>query len=224
MKAASQHVQRISILLADDHQFVRQALARTLAEAADFKVVAEAGDGEDTLRLVERLRPDVVVLDVDMPGRDAFAVAQTIHAQNPATRVLFLSAFSHDRFIERALEVNAAGYATKDENLDAIIEAIRAVAAGRFYFSPEVWNRIVIDEHGARLQGEVHSRRMTLTPRELEVLRLVAQGLSKMEMAELLEISVHTVNRHVNGIMVKLQIHDRVELAMFAVREGLAQP
>ena len=152
-----------------------------------------------------------------------FAAAQEIKRTSPETSIVFLSAFFHDRYIDSALEAQASGYLTKDESPSAIIDAIRTTSSGVAYFSPKVQSRILIDSRGARLADAGQSRASSLTARELEVLRYIARGLPKKEIAVTMDLSVKTVSRHVENLMNKLQIHDRVELTRFAIREGLAE-
>lgn len=214
---------RRSILIVDDHALVRSMLADCVAASADLYVVGVAGDAETAVNEAIRLKPDIVVMDIDMPGMLCFDAVRVIRTRCPDTRVLFLSAFFHDRYIEQALAVEASGYVTKNEPPEALLRAIRAVAAGETYYSAEVLARVVVTPEGVSLPAGRHSRTSTLTQRELEILRYLARGLAKKEIAELMHISVNTVNRHTDSIMAKLDIHDRVQLACFAIREGLAE-
>ena len=215
--------QRKSILIVDDHALVRNMLAECVAASTDFRVAGVAGDAETAIHEAIRLRPDIVIMDIDMPGTVCFDAVRTIRARCPDTRVLFLSAFFHDRYIEQALAVEASGYVTKNEPPEVLLKAIRAVAAGESYYSPEVLARVVVTSEGVSLPESRRSRTHTLTERELEILRYLVRGLAKKEIAELMHISVNTVNRHSDSIMAKLDIHDRVQLACFAIREGLAE-
>lgn len=212
----------VTILLADDHGLIREMLRQRLEDELDMTVVATVGDGHAALKETLALRPDVVLLDIDMPGLSAFDAARTIREQLPATRIVFLSAFFHDRYIEQALAVEAAGYVTKREPPESVIKAIRTVVGGRVYFSGDVQARIVVDTGGARLARTLHTRVDLLTLREREVLSYIARGMAKKNIARTLGISVKTVEQHCTHIMDKLEIHDRVELARFAIREGLA--
>lgn len=214
----------IAVMLVDDHALVRETLRDRLDSEPDLTVVGTAGRAEDALLLLESLRPDVVLLDIDMPGQSSFEAARVMRERLPSARVVFLSAFSHDRYIESALAAHASGYVTKDEPPDVVVEAVRSAAADVAYFSKKVAARLVVDTHGLRLAAGTHSRSSLLTARELEVLRSLSQGLSKKEIAGLLGVSAKTVSRHAENLMAKLDIHDRVELARFAIREGLAEP
>jgi DNA-binding NarL/FixJ family response regulator len=213
----------ISILVVDDHVLVSRMLRDRLEMEPDMKVVGVVGNADDAVREALEHKPDVVLMDIDMPGLLCFDAARTIGARCPNTCILFLSAFFHDRYIDQALEVGACGYITKGEPPDTVVTAIRSAISGAAYFSPEVQSRIVIDERGAKLRDSGRSRLSTLTPREIEVLRYVARGMPNKEIGQTMHISVKTVDRHVVNLMAKLDIHSRVELTRMAIREGLAE-
>ncbi|HNO79942.1 MAG TPA: response regulator transcription factor [Phycisphaerae bacterium] len=214
---------KTTILLADDHALLRDALRDRLRSEPDFEVVGVTSDGEEAISEAARLKPDVILMDIDMPGTICFEAAKTIKSISPHTRVIYVSAFFNDRYIESALAANASGYITKDEAPEIVIEAIRRAAKGFAYFSSKVQSRLVVDGAGVRLQSSSKSRASMLTERELEVLRYVARGMSKKEIAKVMVIAVKTVDRHCANLMSKLEIHDRVALARFAIREGLAE-
>jgi DNA-binding NarL/FixJ family response regulator len=214
----------IAVLLVDDHALVRESLRDRLESEPDLSVVGTASRAEDALEQLAELHPDVVLLDIDMPGTSCFEAARTIRTRLPQARVVFLSAFFHDRYIESALAAEATGYVTKDEPPDVVVNAIRSAASDVAYFSPKVQARLVVDTDGLHLAAGSASRTSLLTARELEVLRHLSLGLSKKEIASLLGVSVKTISRHAENLMGKLDIHDRVELARFAIREGLAEP
>jgi DNA-binding NarL/FixJ family response regulator len=212
----------IRILIADDHALVRSSIARCLTAEDGIVVVAEVDNASDAVDRALQLHPDIVLLDIDMPGLLPFDAARTILSRLPDAKIMFVSAFNHDRYIQAALEVNASGYVTKGESAENVVAAIRAVSRGRSYFSADVQARMVIDSRGARLADEAISRHTTLTPRELEVLRYIAAGMSKKEIAGTMHLSVKTVDNHSTNLMSKLDIHDRVDLARYAIREGLS--
>jgi DNA-binding NarL/FixJ family response regulator len=215
---------RIGIIVADDHGLVREMLRERLSREPDMTILGTAGTADEAVALAVRLAPDVVVMDIDMPGRLCFDAARAIRTRCPHTRVIFLSALCQDRYIDQALQVQAYGYVVKTEPPDVIVRAIRGVAAGSSYFSPEVQARIVVDQGGPRLADQQRSRASSLTPREMEVLRYIARGLSKQDIGRAMHLSAGTVHRHTANLMNKLNIHDRVELTRFAIREGLAEP
>lgn len=212
------------VLLVDDHTLVRHSLTQVLSQTPGLTVIGDASDGNKAIDMALRHQPDVVIMDIDMPGIAAFDAAATIRARCPGTKVVFLSAFTHDRYIEAALKCGAMAFVTKNESTDSVIRAIRAVADGQTYFSPEVQSRLVIESDGVRLSPTVKSRTSLLSSREVEVLRYIAQGLAKKEIAALMHLSVKTVENHAASVMSALDIHDRVELTRFAIREGLIEP
>ncbi|SUS07144.1 conserved hypothetical protein [uncultured Defluviicoccus sp.] len=214
----------ITVILADDHALVRDMLRERLGDEGDFVVIAATASAEEALKAAEAEPPTVALFDIDMPGLSAFDAARTLKAKWPKTRVMFLSAFIQDGYIRRALEVEASGYLAKSEPTETIVAAIRAVAGGAARFSAAVGERFVVEASGARLIEAPHTRTELLTPRELDVLSYLALGKAKREVANLLGISPKTVDHHASHIMDKLDIHDRVALARFAIREGLVKP
>lgn len=215
--------ERTRIVFADDHAALRRATAEWMERSGAFEVVAETSTAEEALEAVRSLRPTMVVLDIDMPGQSAFAVAEAIDALGYGTRVVFLSGFFHDRYIEDAIRARAAGYVTKSEPPAKLLEALTRVSEGGTYFSPAVRERILIDEAGIRLAAKPVTPAAALSNREIEVLRHVAKGMSKRQIADLLRLSPRTVERHVSNIMHKVGLHDRVELARYAIREGFVE-
>ena len=211
-----------SVLLVDDHMLLREMLRDRLTDAG-FEVVT-TGDTTEAIDLAADLQPDVAVLDIDMPGRSTFEVARVLRTESPSTKVVFLSAYVRDAYIEQALAVEATGYLCKCEPLDEILAAIGAAAGGTICYSRGVLQRIVIEGSRARLAEPSGTRSSQLTDRERDVLVHVARGLSQRQVAHVLDISVKTVQHHLEGVMDKLDIHDRVELSRFAIREGLVEP
>ncbi|HOW73165.1 MAG TPA: response regulator transcription factor [Phycisphaerae bacterium] len=216
---------RTTIILADDHALVRGAVKTVLEREADLAVVAEVGSADEAVAETLRLKPDVVLLDIEMPGQHSFEAARTIKSRLPETRVVFLSGFHHDRYIEQAILVQASGYLSKGEPPQRLVEAIRAVMAGGVCYSPEIQARIVIHPDGRhKLSPAGHTRVASLTEKELAVLRYIARGLSKKEIAVQMSLTLSAIDRHCTRLMAKLDIHDRVDLTKFAIREGLAEP
>jgi two-component system response regulator DegU len=215
---------RIRVLLADDHQLVRDVLSERLSREADILVVAKASDAEEALLMARSYQPDILLMDIDMPGLICFDAAERIMSLRPEVRIVFLSAFFNDRYIAEALRIKARGYVTKRESPERVVEAVREVAAGGVYFSDDVRQRMVVSSEGVALPPDSKTRASTLTPRELEVLKYIARGMSKKEIATVMSISVKTIENHCGSIMVKLGIHDRVGLTLYAIREGLAEP
>lgn len=213
----------ITVVMADDQAMVRQPLAAWLRQAGDVKVLAEVSNADEAVTAAIRERPDIVLMDIDMPGLLAFDAVRTIKSRCPRTRVIVLSGFFHDRYIQEALSAEASGYVTKGEPPEVVLSAVRTVAGGGVYFSPQVQERLVVDSTGVHLAAEGATRASTLTSREMEVLRYIARGLSKKDIAAIMHLSVKTVDNHSTSLMSKLNIHDRVELTRYAIREGLAE-
>lgn len=208
-----------TIIIADDHSLIRSALVALLDSSSGLSVVAEVEDADKALRETARHRPNVVVLDIDMPGVDSFQAASEVRQISPKTEVVFLSGSCNDRFIEAAQASGARGYVYKGDDPAELVSAIRAVVEGGTFYSTSVSERISTATH-----GEGGSKFSMLSSRELETLRYIAKGLSKKEIAPLMHISVKTVDKHVTQLMAKLEIHDRVGLARYAIREGLVDP
>lgn len=213
---------RTAVLLIDDHTLVREVVASVLDQHPDFEVCAQAGTAEAGLATFADRTPDVVLLDIDMPGMDAFEAAETIRQEHPDTKLVFLSAYTADRYIDRALEVAADGYVTKGQSTDELVQALVGVVAGQTYFSPSVRSRLIIDR--SPREEASRTRASALTAREREVLALIATGSSKRIIADELGLSVKTIEKHASNIMVKLDVHDRVALARYCVREQIILP
>ncbi len=217
--------QPIRLLVVDDHGLVRDSLSATLDREPGLKVVAVSEDADDAITKVLEHRPDLVLMDIDMPGISCFDAIQIIRSRAPETKFILVTAYEHDEHIEQALKVKANGFVTKGEGVPALVEAIRNVAAGRVHFSPEVTARLVIrDNDEIRLDSPPKSRLSMLSPRERELLRILAKGLSLKDAAGILGISYKTADKQKASLMAKLDIHDRVELARYAIREGLVEP
>jgi DNA-binding NarL/FixJ family response regulator len=208
------------VLLADDHKIVRDGLRALLENQPQVQVVAEAEDGDMTVRLAKELRPDVVVMDVAMPGMDGIEATRQIAAQFPDMKVLTLSMHSDRRFVRGMLSAGASGYMLKDCAFRELVDGIRAVAAGRIYLSPGVAG-MVVEDYVSDLTNPSHGT-SDLTARKRDVLRFVADGRTTREIASDLHISVKTVEAHRRQIMQKLDIRSIAELTKYAVREGLS--
>lgn len=214
----------IRVVLADDHTLVRATLSAWLRSPGGMEVVAEVGGADDAFDACLKFHPEVVVLDIDMPGLQAFDAARKIRSRCPNTRVLFLSGFMNDRYIESALAAGAQAYITKGEQPQAVADAIRQVMQGKTYFSPEIRSRLIFEGTEVKLDPSNATKASLLTLREVEVLRYIARGMAKKEIATTMHLSVKTIDNHCTSMMNKLDIHDRVELARFAIREGLSEP
>jgi DNA-binding NarL/FixJ family response regulator len=204
----------IRILLADDHSVVRQGLKMFLALDPELEIVGEAANGAEVLRLARELRPDVVLMDLLMPVMDGVAATATIRQELPDTEVLALTSVVEDRAISAALRAGAIGYLLKDTQADELRRAIHAAAAGQVQLSPQAAARLMSDQRRTVAPAGLSSR-------ELEVLKLVAQGFSNKEIADQLVIGEKTVKTHVGSILAKLELASRTQAALYALRHGL---
>jgi len=212
----------IRALLADDHTLVRAGIRGLLRGLPGVEVVGEAEDGHEALRLAEALRPDVVLLDIGMPGLNGLEVAGRLAALDPSIRVLILSMHTSEEYVLRALRAGCAGYLLKRSAVSELEVAVRAVARGETYLSPAV-SKQVVDDYVGRTGGATDPID-ALTPRQREILQLVAEGNTSKEIAERLGLSFKTVEAHRAQIMERLGVRDLAGLVRFAVRVGLVAP
>ncbi|HEX6642240.1 MAG TPA: response regulator transcription factor [Thermoanaerobaculia bacterium] len=209
----------IRVLLADDHTLVRAGIRGLLKGLPGIEVVGETGEGHDALRLAETLRPDVVLLDIGMPGLNGLEVTARLTKLDPAIRVVILSMHRSEEYVLQALRSGAAGYLLKGSAVAELEVAIRAVARGETYLSPPVSKRVV-DDYLNRTSGSTDSL-AALTPRQREILQLVAEGHTSKEVAQRLGVSYRTIEVHRRQLMKRLGVHDLPGLVRFAVRAGL---
>ena len=209
----------IRVLVADDHTLVRAGIRGLLAGLEGVEVVGEVGEGHDALRLAEELRPDIVFLDIGMPGLNGLEVASRLNSVDPAVRVVILSMHSAEEYVLRALRAGCAGYLLKGSAVAELELAVRAVARGETYLSSAVSKRVV-EEYLSRT-GSAADPLDALTPRQREILQLVAEGNTSKDIASRLLLSFKTVEAHRAQIMERLGVHDVAGLVRFAVRVGL---
>jgi DNA-binding NarL/FixJ family response regulator len=209
------------VLLVDDQPIVSDALAKALRELPEMTVVDTTTSGEEAVVLARRHSTTLIVLGLSFPGPSMFDVARAIKSELPNVRIAFLAGRVTDSCIGNAIEVDAVGFIDKAETLENVVLAIREVARGGTYFSPNVRDRLAVSPDAKLISSKRQTRRSILSPRELEVLRHIAGGLSAKEVASVLHISERTVNNHRTNLMNKLDIHDRVALARYALREGI---
>ncbi len=210
----------IKILLADDHQLLREGLRMLIEEQQDMTVVAEADDGRATVQLAAVLKPDIVVMDIAMPRMNGMEATRQIKAKDPDIKVLALSMHTERRFIVEMLSAGASGYILKECAFEELISAIHALADQRTYLSPKI-SDMVVKDYICRMSSSAPFSMTNLTSREREVLQLLAEGKPTREIASILQISAKTVETYRQQIMEKLNIHSIAELTKFAIREGL---
>ncbi|MGA3241340.1 MAG: response regulator transcription factor [Bryobacteraceae bacterium] len=212
---------QIRIALADDHAVMRTGLRLVLERQADFSVVGEASDGREAVALVQRETPDVLVMDIGMPNLNGIEAARQVGAAAPQVAVVILSMHSDESYVLRALKAGARGYLLKESAESDLIAAIRAVHAGKAFFSPAV-SRMLVEDYVRQLQDrEIEDSYELLTTREREILQLVAEGKSNKEVAAILNLSLYTIETHRGNLMEKLGLHTVPELILYAVRKGV---
>jgi DNA-binding NarL/FixJ family response regulator len=211
----------IRIILADDHAVMRRGLRLVLEQQKDFEVVGEASDGRVAVSLAEAARPDVAVLDITMPNLNGIEAAQQIASKQPGVSIVMLSMHADESFVLRSLKAGARGYLLKESAESDLINAVRLVSEGKSFFSPIV-SRMLVEDYVRQLRekGADDSYEL-LTPRERELLQLIAEGKSNKEIANMLHLSVYTVETHRSNILAKLNLHTIPELILYAVRKGI---
>lgn len=207
----------IQVMLADDHQIIRQSL-KVLLEREGLKIVGEASNGQEAVRIAESLQPDVAVLDVSMSLLNGIDAAKEIQKVSPQTKTVFLTIHDEDPYLLDALRVGAKGYVVKTHAAENLVQAIREASRGGMYLSPEV-SRAVVQAY----QNKTELSAEPLSPRERQVLQLIAEGKTTKEVAGVLNISVKTAETHRTRIMEKLDIHETAGLVRYAIRRGLVQ-
>lgn len=212
---------KIRILLADDHVVLREGTRELLEREEDMEVVAEAGDGQEAVRLATSLRPDVAIMDISMPVLNGIEATKQLKAIHPATAVLVLTAYDDDQYIFALLEAGAAGYLLKDVHASELVRAIRAVHAGESVLHPAVARKVVNRFARPGRQRKEDGPFEQLTGRELEVLKLAGQGLGNREIAHELILSIRTVQAHLTNTFNKMGVGSRTEAVIKALREGL---
>ncbi|MGI9114818.1 MAG: DNA-binding response regulator [Chthoniobacterales bacterium] len=207
----------IRIVLADDHPIVRQGLRQMIEADSTLKVVGEAGDGKTALALIEQHRPQVGVIDIDMPGGDGFAVARALQKKRPPVELVFLTMHSEAEIFQEAMDLGIKGYVLKDSAVTDIVSSIKSVAAGKAYLSPALSDHVLQRRGAVEKSGETHPGLSDLTPMERRVLKLIAADMSTKEIGAKLFISPRTVDAHRGNICAKLKIHGTLALVRFAL-------
>jgi len=211
----------IRVILADDHHLVRQGIRALLEKAADISIVGEAKDGQEAVELVEQLKPDVLIIDIAMPRMNGIQATQRVRALGLATQAVILSMHSRPTLVRQALRNGARGYLLKNSITEELLLAVRAASRRETYLSPEISGIIVDDFLTHQIDVEGSSQFDQLTPREREVMQLIAEGHTNNGIARLLSISIKTVERHRANLMAKLDVHDVAGLTRVAIEHGL---
>jgi NarL family two-component system response regulator LiaR len=223
-----ENMERISVLIVDDHTLFRTGIRKMLEAEADMRVVGEAATGREALDQARRLVPDVVLMDIKMPDDsgagqplDGIAATRILHREMPHLGILFCTVFEDDEFVLSGLQAGGRGYILKDDDPDTMLRAIRAVAHGESLLGPTIAQKVM--RQFSALPGAQSPITCDLTPRELEVLKLIAEGLPNRQIAEELVITEKTVKNHINNIFSKLHFNDRSQAILYAIREGLVK-
>lgn len=217
-------MKRITVLIADDHMLVREGLRLMLNLEADFEVVGEARDGRQAVALALKTCPEVILMDISMPGLNGLEATRQVLKALPATKVIVLTAHNDDAYVNGATASGAVGFLLKQDSTQDVCEAIREVHKGRTFFSASVSKRIeCLTPHSRGLNGKIRKRPDQLTSREMKVLQLIAEGKASKETAAELCISIKTVDKHRGSLLEKLDIHDTAGLTRYAIANGIIE-
>lgn len=210
----------LKIVLVDDHRIVRQGLRSLLEKQVDFRVVGEADNGRSALRTITELTPDLVIMDIGMPEMNGIDATRHVLSSLPETKIIVLSMHAEQQFVQDVMKAGAMGYLLKDSAYEELVTAIRSILAGEFYMSQKIANMVMRD-YVRHLSDDNQSRSATLSTREREIWKLLAEGLTSAAIATELHISVRTVETHRQNIMEKLQLKSLADLIKLAIREGV---
>ena len=211
----------IRVLLADDHNVLRQGMAQVLDMQPDVNVVGQADNGADAVSLAAQRRPDIVLMDINMPGMDGVAAARRITARHPETGVIILTMYRRDDYVFEAIKAGANGYLLKEVELDELLDAIRAVSRGEAVIDSAIASRVLAEFR--RPEPPAEEDEPELAERDIQILRLLAQGLSNQDIADQLFIAEKTVRNRLSGIFRRLHLENRTQAALYAIQEGIAE-
>lgn len=217
-------MKRISVLLVEDHTVVREGLRSLLSVHGDIEVIGEADNGHDAIKLARQLRPEVLLMDIAMPGLNGLEATRQIRKESPKSRIIVLSAHGDDAYVAQMITLGVAGYLLKHTSAHLLSEAIREVAKGNSYFSPSVARRLRDPRGTARdsLRSQ-NPKQICLSSREVEVLQLIAEGYANKQVASTLDISIKTVEKHRQSLMERLNIHNTAGLTRYAISAGIIE-
>lgn len=212
----------IRILIADDHTLMREGIKALLENRSDMVVVGEASDGRESVLLAHKLHPNVILMDIAMPSLNGLEATRQIKHEHPEINVLVLTMYDHEEYLRQLLEVGASGYILKRAAASELVAAIQAVYAGEAILSPSI-TRLLLNDYLRRDAPSEDTEPNALTPREREVLQLIAEGKTSREIAEILSLSIKTVQSHRGSIMQKLDLHDRGDLIKYAIQKKIIE-
>jgi len=216
-------MEKIRLILVDDHQLVRTGIANLLAGEPEFEIIGEAADAKELIALLKQALPDIVVLDIALPGMSGIEITKKLHTEYPSVRILILSMHTSEEFIFNAINSGARGYLPKNTSRRELIEAINAVKRGEEYFAESISN-VILKSYIKKAKSDApdtENNENLLSKREIEVLKLFAEGLTNQEIADKLFISIRTVESHKNHIMARLELKTTVDLVKFAIRNNI---
>lgn len=213
-------MKRIRLLIVDDHEMVREGLRSILKDDPEVKIVGEAGDGEKTLDLIAKLHPDIVLLDIKMPGMDGVEVCRRVQTQFPDTAVVVLTTFMDEKFVRECIQAGARGYVLKDVERFQLKQILRTVASGESVIDPKVVGQVAHHLQEGTAQHEGSKSRGDLTSQQLTILRLISQGFSNKEIGAQISLSENTVKSYIQDLLQKMGARNRVEAAMTASKKG----
>lgn len=214
--------QKISILIVDDHTLMRDGIRAILEEQPDITIVGQAEDGREAVRLARQLRPNVVLMDIAMPLLNGLEATRQIKREHPEIKVLILTMYDHEEYFRQVLEVGASGYIIKRAAASELVAAIRSVDRGEAVLSPAI-TRLLLEDYLQRYSNKMESDPDALSPRERETLQLIAEGKTSREIAEIMHLSIKTVQSHRTSLMQKLDLHDRGELIKYAIQKKIIE-
>jgi DNA-binding NarL/FixJ family response regulator len=204
---------RKTLIIADDHPIVRKGLVKIIEQEDDYEILAESGDGSETLKLIERLHPDIVVLDISMPGLDGLKIMQEAKKTNLTTKFIILTMYDDSEYFEQAMELGALGYLLKENAVNELMDCLNAVSEGRNYICPEISGYLVNRNYEKKLPSPLD----TLTRTEIRILRLISENMTSKQIADELCVSLRTVQNHRNNIVHKLGLQGHNKLLQFAL-------